>query len=110
MEYAEYAERNRALEAERARIDEERQNLRKETLKTAFRATLQAQGIDPSWASIVTPESESDIPRLVNELRARGVGPSSSFSAVGIGSRLAAVERAANEQAEAAKTYFGEGE
>lgn len=108
MEYEEYAARKRAMEQEQDEIRAERIKLRKENLRTTLTSALQAAGIDPSWAALLAVESESDIPRVVNELRARGVG-GRTLNFEGIGRRLAAQEREAEQQAEAAKTYF-EGE
>ncbi len=109
MEFEEYAARKRAIEQEQEEIRAERIKLRKENLRTTLTSALQAAGIDPSWAALLSVESESDIPRVVNELRARGVG-GRTLNLEGIGRRLAAQEREANEHAAQASVYFGDGE
>lgn len=109
MEFEEYAVRKRAMEQEQDEIRAERIKLRKENLRTTLTSALQAAGIDPSWAALLSVESESDVPRVVNELRARGVG-GRTLNFEGIGRRLAAQEREANEHAAQASVYFGDGE
>ena len=105
MEFEEYAVRKRAIEQEQDEIRAERIKLRKENLRTTLTSALQAAGIDPSWAALLSVESESDVPRVVNELRARGVG-GRTLNFEGIGRRLAEQERKEHEQAEAATPSF----
>jgi len=107
MSEYEYRKRIQELEERRAEMEKERAELKRARIKNGFAQALKVAGLDASWSDIVAVESESEYPRLIGELQARGVIGTRNLNLEGIGKRLGAIEREVEEKSTASEMYFG---